>query len=417
MIEKRIRILLPVFIGLMVTLSLGFATFTEAAPPIKIGVVSEWDFVGGQGIKRGAERAIEEINSTGGLLGRKVEGVFYDDKCDPGEAKNATERLLYSDKVDVICGFWRSDLAIVCQPVVMEAKKILLLGGAASPMLTVDRIKKDYNTYKYTFTGASHAFQNVIGIAQGINSSLKLGLGKIAVMVEQAAWAGPVYDYLLKKYSEKIVYSTRFSTAATDFSVEFAQVKAKDADILCLVSTGRGGTAAVKQWYDMRVPAVFVGHPEHALDPNFWKITEGKCQGVVAQSVGGIMGLPITAKSIPFYNNYYKAYGEYPIGHTLGQAYDIVMVWAQSVKHAGTIESDAVVRAMEKKDLNYVGVSGVLERFDETHVPTGGGWKKGEPWSWVCFQWQNGKREIFWPEAVKTKDMIIPDWVQKLRRK
>lgn len=219
----KLGIVLSVVLGFVVKMPLSSLTVAEAAPPIKVGVVAEWDFVGGQGVKRGAEMAIREINSAGGLLGRKVEGVFYDDKCDPGEAKNATERLLYNDKVDVVCGFWRSDLAIVCQPLIMETKKVFLIGGAASPILTVDRIKKDYNTYKYTFTGASHAFQNVLGITQGINASLKLGLGRIALMVEKAAWADPVYDYILKKYGEKMVYSTRFSTAATDFSVELAQ--------------------------------------------------------------------------------------------------------------------------------------------------------------------------------------------------
>ena len=97
--------------------------------PIKIGVNSAWDYPGGQGVKRGGDLAIRELNAAGGLLGRKVEGIFYDNKVDPNEAKNATERLLYKDKVDVILGFWRSDLAIVSQPLVMEAKKILLIGG------------------------------------------------------------------------------------------------------------------------------------------------------------------------------------------------------------------------------------------------------------------------------------------------
>ena len=94
----------------------------QSGPPIKLGLNESWDFPGGQGAKRGTEMAIRAINASGGLLGRKVEGVLYDNKVDPNEAKNATERLLYKDKVDAITGFWRSDLAIVCQPLIMEAK-------------------------------------------------------------------------------------------------------------------------------------------------------------------------------------------------------------------------------------------------------------------------------------------------------
>jgi branched-chain amino acid transport system substrate-binding protein len=408
-----------VFLGITagILLAFGLVASLEAAPPIRMGGVSAWDFIGGQGVKRGTEMAIKHINAEGGLLGREVVGVFYDNKGDPGEGKKATERLLYRDKVDVIAGFWRSDLAIVAQPLIMEAKKIFIIGGAAAPILTVGRIKEDYDTYKYTFTCASHANQNKIAIEQGIISSINLGLGKLALVIEKAAWVEPVYKYFSEKYADKLVYATRFSTAATDFSVEFAQVKAKGADILCLIATGRGGTSAVKQWYDMKIPAVFVGHPEHALDPNFWKITEGKCNGVVANTIGGVAGLPITKKSLPFCKDYESVYGESPVGHTIGQAYDGVMAWAHAVKLAGTIESDAVVKAMERKDFHYVGISGTLEGFDESHVPVGGGWRRGEPWGWVSFQWQNGKREIYWPEAYKTKNFIIPEWVQKLRGK
>lgn len=413
----RRRTVLSSIVICMVALVLGLPATTEAQPPIKIGVNSAWDYPGGQGLKRGAEMAIKDLNAAGGLLGRKVEGVLYDNKVDPGEAKNATERLLYRDKVDVICGFWRSDLAIVCQPLVMEAKKILLIGGASTPVATYDRIKKDYNTNKYTFTTTANTHYLYVSQEQGIILGLKWGLSKIALMVEKAAWCDPKYDYLSKKYADKIVYSTRFSPTATDFSVEFAQAKAAGADILDFTTTGRGGTPSVKQWYDMKFPAVYVGYNVDAQDPNFWQVTEGKCQGVVTTKIGGVMGLPITKKSVPYYNDYKKVYGEFPIAYTNGVAYDIVMAWAHGVKLAGTVETEAVLKAMERKDFNYEGVCGIIEYFDEIHNPVGGGWGKGESWGWVSFQWQNGKQEVHWPKESKTKDMIIPEWVKKLRGK
>jgi branched-chain amino acid transport system substrate-binding protein len=123
--------------------------------PIKVGVISAWDWPGGQGGKRGSMMAIRDINAAGGLLGRQVEGIYYDNKGSPDEAKRATERALYQDKVDAIAGFWRSDLAIMCQPLVMEAKKLFLL-DADRPALTYERIAKDYKTYKYTFNLGSN---------------------------------------------------------------------------------------------------------------------------------------------------------------------------------------------------------------------------------------------------------------------
>jgi len=386
----------------------------KAADPIKMGVISAWDFIGGHGTKRGAEMAIREINANGGLLGRDLVGVFYDNKGDATEAKNATERALYKDKADVMCGYWRSDLAIVCQPLVMEAKKILLLGGSAAPILTKGRIKKEYDKYKYTFSAMSNSLLTMRPVAQSIAMTKDLGLKKMAIMVEKAAWCDPIFNHFMKTYADNIVYSTRFSTTATDFSVEFSKAKAANANVLVFFATGRGGVPSVKQWYDMKIPALYIGYPEAAQDPNFWKVTEGKCQGVAATHIGGLLGLPITEKSLPYYNEYKKVYGEYPIAYTNAVAYDIVMAWAQGVKLAGTIESDDVLKAMEKPDFNYVGVSGVLERFNEIHNPVGGGWPEDSAWGWACFQWQNGKREITWPERFKTKDMMIPDRIKKL---
>ncbi len=186
--------------AILMTLVIGWAANTEAATPIKIGVNSAWDFPGGQGVKRGATMAISDINAAGGLLGRQVEGVYYDNKADVDEAKKATERLLYKDKVDVVCGYWRSDLAIACQPLVMEAKKILLIGGASTPVITYERIAKDYNIYKYTFTPVPNTlFTNEV---YGVQINLvkeKLGLNKLAALYEKAAWCEPQFDYVVKK--------------------------------------------------------------------------------------------------------------------------------------------------------------------------------------------------------------------------
>jgi branched-chain amino acid transport system substrate-binding protein len=402
----------------MVVLLLGAEMVGAQSGPIKVGVNSAWDYPGGQGVKRGGEMAIRDLNAAGGLLGRKVEGIFYDNKVDPNEAKNATERLLYRDKVDVILGFWRSDLAIVAQPLVMEAKKILLIGGASTPICTLERIKKDYNTYKYTFNTTVTTYGTMQSMERGIIEGLKMGLGKIALLVEKAAWCDPLFDDWSKKYAKNIVYSTRFSTTATDFSVEFSQVKDKGADILTFITTGKGGTPSVKQWYDMKIPAIYCGYNVDSQDPNFWQVTEGKTQGVTGSTVGGVAGWPITPKSQKYYEEYKKVYGAYPIAYTNGVSYDALMAWAHAVKLAGTVESEAVVKSMERKDLNYQGVCGVIEAFDEIHTPYGGGWKKGTSWGWVAYQWQDGKRVPFWPEQYSAgKKMIIPDWVKKLQKK
>ena len=55
--------------------------------PIKLGFTSAWDFAGGQGVKRGTLMAVEDINAAGGVMGRKIIPVSYDNKGSADEAK------------------------------------------------------------------------------------------------------------------------------------------------------------------------------------------------------------------------------------------------------------------------------------------------------------------------------------------
>lgn len=407
-----------VIFGLLITALLLLAVSATAMagkPPIKLGLTSAWDFTGGQGVKRGTLMAVRDINAAGGVLGRKIVAVAYDNKGTSDEAKKVTERLLYRDKVEAIIGFWRSELAIASQPLVMEAKKILFLTGACAPILTEGRITQDYDTYKYTFctliSGGrfKYLFTKPIDIARD-----GLGLKKMALIAESTAFLQPLVKYVAKTYQGMIVYQTKFSASTTDFSMEFSKAKAAGADLFYVLSSGPAGTASVKQWYDMQIPALYAGYNVEAQDASFWKITEGKCDGVTTVQVGGATGVAITPKSVPWYESYKKLYGEYPISLMDSLAYDAVWAWAKAVEMAGTTDSEAVVRALESDKFKYVGVSGVIEGFDKVHNPYGGAWKAGGCWGLTPIQWQDGKRQVIFPDAYKSADMKIPPRLKKM---
>lgn len=405
---------IAILVSIAFTMILCGSALAEDAP-IKLGFTSAWDFAGGQGVKRGTLMAVRDINAAGGVLGRKIEAIAYDNRGNSDEAKKVTERLLYRDKVDAIIGFWRSELAIACQPLIMEAKKVLFLTGACAPIMTEGRISEDYDKYKYTFctliSGGrfKYLFTKPIDIARD-----ELGLKKVALIAESTAFLQALVEYVSETYKDIIVYQTKFSASTTDFSMEFSKAKAAGANLFYVLSSGPAGTASVKQWYDMQIPALYTGYNVEAQDANFAKTTEGKCDGVQTVQVGGATGVAITPKSRPWYDSYKKLYGEYPISLMDPLAYDAVGAWAKAVEMAGTTDSEAVVKALESKEFKFVGVSGIIEGFDEIHNPYGGGWKAGGCWGLTPIQWQNGKREVIYPEAYKTTDMITPERLKKL---
>jgi hypothetical protein len=73
-----------------------------AQAPIKIGEINSYSGIGAPftgPYKLGAEMAVEEINARGGVLGRKLEVIFRDDKGQPAEAVKQAQDLVESEKV------------------------------------------------------------------------------------------------------------------------------------------------------------------------------------------------------------------------------------------------------------------------------------------------------------------------------
>ena len=79
----------------------------QAQPPpetIKIGIISEESAIAGAGISRGAQVAADAINAAGGVDGRKLEVILYDDHSSAADAVRAFQRAASQDKVVAVIG-------------------------------------------------------------------------------------------------------------------------------------------------------------------------------------------------------------------------------------------------------------------------------------------------------------------------
>src|SRR5437899_4428694 len=97
------------FVKLVVTAvtAMSFGASAQSNAPIKIGSVLSVSgpaaFLGDPELKT-LQLYIEKINAEGGVLGRKLELVHYDDGSDAAKANSFTKRLIESDKIDVLIG-------------------------------------------------------------------------------------------------------------------------------------------------------------------------------------------------------------------------------------------------------------------------------------------------------------------------
>jgi branched-chain amino acid transport system substrate-binding protein len=379
----------------------------EAADPIKIATIAETSALGGVGIPNAAKIAAEEINAAGGVNGRMIQIVEYDDHNSAAEAVRAFQRAAQQDKVHAVIATYISEVMLALEPWSGRLKMPLITPGAASNDIT-KRVHDDYDHNKYVFHGYLASTQIADSVCEGVK---KLAVGDLkmktaVVMSEDAAWTLPLDEEYLKclpKVGLKVLDHVRLSPDTTDFTPIFNKIEGQKPDVI-ITGISHVGVQPTVQWQQQQVPIPMIGVSSQATNATFWKDTNGAADGVVFQMVSA-PDVAVTPKTIPFAKKYKDKYGSWP-GYAGYTAYDDVYMWAEAIKKAGSTDPDKMVEAMEKTD--YVGTIGRIN-----FLPKGDqfahGMKIGEGYiTGLMAQWQKGNPVTVWPSNVATGKMAFP---------
>src|SRR6059058_2994677 len=391
--------------------TLAAATQALAADPIKIGVISEAQAVAGSSIAPAAQLAADEINANGGVDGRKIEIVVYDNHSSAAESVRAFQRAVNEDKVNAVIASYISEVVLALEPWASRLKTLMITPGAASDVITAN-IAKDYEHNKYTF----HGYLTSSSLASLVCDAAKDLLVtqhkmKTAVIVsEDAAWTTPLdagYEECLPKTGLKVLDHVRFSPDTTDFTPIFSKIEGQKPDVM-ITGISHVGTQPTVQWKSQQVPIPMFGISSQATNSTFWKDTNGATEGVLYQAVSG-PGVAVTPRTLPFVDAYVKKFGNNPSysGYT---SYDEVYMIAEAVRKAGSTDSDKLVAAMEQTD--YVGTIGriAFKPKGDPHVHglrTGPGYITG-----LMLQWQDGKQVNIWPKNLAAGTMKFPAFIK-----
>lgn len=395
--------------GIVSAGALAISPAVAQQPPIKIGITTAVQLQVGRDTQNAAKLAAEEINAKGGLLGRKIELVVADETENPEQGIAAIKKLTADEKVNVIIGGYTSGVTLAQLPHIANAKTIYLGVGAASPAITA-KVKGDYNNYKYIFrVSPINAAHQARALVNFITGKLKgeLNYTKIAIVGENAKWVQDLVPILKKGAIEggtDVRMAEFFDTSTSDFSPLFAKVKESGAQYLIVILSHASSDIFVKQWHDAQVPVPIGGIDVKSQDADFFARVDGKAN---AETVGLFATrAALTPKTIPFWDEFVKRYGTAPVYTGVG-TYDAMYVYAEAVKRANSVETDAVIKELEKTDM--VGIAGKIV-FDELHdVKTGPGLQ-----NLLFAQWQKGgARIVVWPKDAETGKMILPPWMSK----
>jgi branched-chain amino acid transport system substrate-binding protein len=395
------------------TFTVAFASnaHAQSKDPIKIGVIAEVQAVAGSSISQAAQLAADEINASGGVNGRQVEIIAYDDHSSAAEAVRAFQRAVTEDHVNAVVASYISEVVLALEPWTGRLKTVMVTPGAASDVIT-QNIAKDYDNLKYTF----HGYLTSTSIADAVCAPAKdllvndLHMKTAVVVGEDAAWTTPLDAEYLKCLPEiglKVVDHIRVSPDTTDFTPIFNKIESEKPDVM-ITGIAHVGVQPTVQWKQQEEPIPMFGISAQASNSSFWNDTNGAVDGVLYQAFSG-PNVAVTPKTVPFVNAFKAKYGNFPsyCGYT---AYDEVYYLTDAIKRAGSTDPDKLVDAMEKTD--YVGTIGRIQ-FKGKDSPNPHALKSGsDTITGLMLQWQNGKQVNLWPAKIANGTPKFPKFIK-----
>jgi branched-chain amino acid transport system substrate-binding protein len=397
-----------------------------AQTPITLGCPLSTAFLYGWDAERGIRLAVEEINAQGGVNvgGEKrpfnVEVIDTRD-LEPGvpvsEALLAVEKLILEKKADFILGGpVRSEAALAAMALLSKNKKVsILTTGALSPKYTA-MVEEEYDKYKYCFRIHGEAKWLVKEIMTSLTEiQERFKLDNLFIMVQDVAHAraaGGILGDIAAKNGWKVSGTEIYPTGTTDFSMGLIKARRAGAQVLSIWMDMPESSILLKQWYDMKLPALPFGSTLAAAEqPGFWKATEGKGEYCLANVVNaGNAPSNATEWTMKFYDAYTKRWNIEPEGLGSSSSYMSVYVLKDAIERAGTIDSDKVVTALEQTDM--MGVYGRIRFNPKSHqvIPS---FDPAEGAVGSIFQWQDGKRVVVFPKKIAMGEIQLPPWMEK----
>lgn len=338
-----------------------------AADPIKIGSVLSATgpaaFLGDPEVKT-LQMYVDSINKEGGVLGRQLELVYYDDGSDSNKANSFAKRLIYDDKVDIIIGGTTTGATMSMAPLVEKAEiPFISLAGA---VVVIDPVKKwIFKTPHTDRMAAEKVFEDM----------KKKGITKIALISETSGYGQSgkkESEIVAPKYGIDIVTQEVYGPKDTDMSPQLTKIK-NTPDVQAVFIFGLGqGPALVQRNYkqlDIKLP-VYESHG--VCSDEFIKIARDAAEGTRLPCAALIVAntLPDSDAQKPVvtaYEKAYKARWKSDVSTFGGHAYDGLMIYIDAIKRVGSTDKAKVRDAIEQTK-GLMGTGGEFNMSPTDHM-------------------------------------------------
>jgi branched-chain amino acid transport system substrate-binding protein len=375
------------------------ALMVDAQGPIRLG--ASLSLTGtyaklGKNQHEGYQLCIKELNAKGGLLGRKVELVVYDDQSLPPTGVRLYEKLITEDKVDAVMGPYSSPITEAVANVTEKYKKVMV-----SPLAATTSIFKKEPRRRYIFMVISPAEGYLEGL---IDIASRRGLKTVAVVNEdtlfsKAAAAGAVD--LAKKKGMQVVFQEAYPKGNTDFSALLTKIKSTNADVIAAATYFDDAVALTRQMKELNVNPKMYGVTVGGDLPEFYDTLKGNAEYIYgATQWEPVLNYPGNKE---LFESYKAEFKHEPSYHSAA-GYAGCAIYAEGVKRAGSLEADKVREQLLKLETKTAFGDYKVDQdgFQLAH-------------KMVTFQWQKEKKVVVWPDDLVQGKVLFPTppWNQR----
>jgi branched-chain amino acid transport system substrate-binding protein len=351
----------------------------------------------------------EEVNAKGGLLGRPVKLVSYDDQSNPSTVPGIYTKLIDVDKVNLVVSGYATNMVAPAMPVVMQKNKVFpsLFALDANAEFKYNKYFSLLPTGPETKTSFTEGFFQS-GLAQTPKPTT------VALAAEDAEFSRNACEGArenAKKFNLKIVYDKSYPPSTTDFTPIVRALQAADADLVIICSYPLSSVGMVNTINELKYQPKMIGGAMVGLQATVFKQRLGaKLNGIVNYETW-VPSEKLMKPARAFFDKYQAragAEGVDPLGYYLGGwGYAYLSALGQAIEGAKSIEDDKIADYYRKNTFKTI-------MGDWAYGP-GGEWtkssmmqvqyhdiKEGETWKGMNYQ------TVLSPAELKTGTLIYP---------
>jgi branched-chain amino acid transport system substrate-binding protein len=275
--------------------------------------------------KKGFDLALEEINSSGGVNGRKLEYVFEDSQSDPKQSVVIAQKFVADPRIIVELGDFSSTAS-------MAASQIYQRGGLVQFGFTNSH--PDFTKAGGDYTWSNSVTQSQAAPALADFGVKDLGLQKLAVLWLNNDWGKAAYSLFearVKEIGGEIVAQEAYLADEKDFRSALTRVRDSSPDGIALISYQADGALIAQQLQDTGLDLPIFGAAS-LQSPDFLKLGGQAVEG--AYILGEFLASDPAPEVQQFVEKYRAKYSEEP-DNFAAQAYDTMILIAEAIRVGG----------------------------------------------------------------------------------